>query len=280
MVFVVKCCIMTNQGDCFMETKNQMNVILIEDDTVTCQNFKEYIETLDDIELIEITNNSYRALELVKECLPDAVILDLELNAGEGNGLIFLQELKQSDIAPLPYILVTTNISSNTTYDYAHKFGADFIMSKHQENYSEKNAVNFLLMMKDIIKSRRKTITANMSISSIPSSRERQWQRMIARELDFVGISPKAVGYRYLSDAILLIMQGESNNISGVLGKKYQKTNSSVERAMQNAINKAWRSNDIDELLLHYKARINSEKGVPTLTEFIHYYANKIENNV
>ncbi|MGN0131251.1 MAG: sporulation initiation factor Spo0A C-terminal domain-containing protein, partial [Lachnospiraceae bacterium] len=258
------------------ETESKMNIILIEDDPVTCQNFMKYIETIDDMALIEITNNSYRALELVKECLPDAVILDLELNNGEGNGLLFLQELKQSSISPLPYILVTTNISSSTTYDYAHKFGADFIMSKHQENYSEKNAVNLLLMMKDIIQSRRKNITANKSDRPVPSSRERQWQRMIARELDFIGISPKAVGYRYLSDAILLIIQGETNNISGALGEKYQKTNSSVERAMQNAINKAWRGNDIDELLLHYKARISSEKGVPTLTEFIHYYANKI----
>lgn len=260
--------------------KSQMRVILIEDDPVVCQSFMSCIEATENMELIEITNNSYRALELVSECLPDAVILDLELNTGEGNGLQFLQALKQSEICPLPYILVTTNISSSTTYEYAHKFGADFIMSKHQDNYSEKEAVNFLLMMKDIIQNRRKRIVKSAPVTSSSTTQERQWERMIARELDFVGISPKAIGYRYLSDAILMILHGESTNLTGALGKKYQKTNASVERAMQNAINKAWRANDIDELLLHYKARISSDKGVPTLTEFVHYYANKIKNGV
>ena len=62
--------------------------------------------------------------------------------------------------------------------------------------------------------------------------------------------------------------------------QKYGKTDSSVERAMQNAINRAWRNSDIDELLTHYKAKISSDKGVPTLTEFIHYYANKIKSHI
>ena len=47
---------------------------------------------------------------------------------------------------------------------------------------------------------------------------------------------------------------------------------------MQNAITRAWRSSPIDELLLHYTAKISQERGSPTLTEFIYYYANKIKN--
>lgn len=104
--------------------------------------------------------------------------------------------------------------------------------------------------------------------------------RLVSLELDAVGISPKAIGYQYLSDAVLLIMQGHPHNICSTLAKQYKKTDSSVERAMQNAINKAWRTTDIDDLLKHYTARINSDKGVPTLTEFIHYYANKIKNHL
>jgi hypothetical protein len=96
--------------------------------------------------------------------------------------------------------------------------------------------------------------------------------------LNYVGISPKAVGYKYLTDAILLVMGEYDGSLCTAIGQKYAKTDSSVERAMQNAIISAWRTNDIDELLQHYTARINSEKGIPTLTEFIYYYANKIKN--
>ena len=45
---------------------------------------------------------------------------------------------------------------------------------------------------------------------------------------------------------------------------------------MQTAINYAWRVSSIDDLMAHYKARINYETGVPTPTEFIYYYAEKI----
>jgi len=45
---------------------------------------------------------------------------------------------------------------------------------------------------------------------------------------------------------------------------------------MQTAINYAWRISPVEDLILHYKARINYETGVPTPTEFIYYYADKI----
>ena len=60
----------------------------------------------------------------------------------------------------------------------------------------------------------------------------------------------------------------------------YKKSDASVERAMQNAINRAWRHSDIEELLAHYTARIRSEKGVPTTLEFVFYYANKIKTDM
>lgn len=258
----------------------ELNIILIEDDPNACESFREYVDTVTDVLLIESTNNSYRAVALVKEQLPDAVILDLELNEGQGNGLMFLQELKKLSLPFIPYILVTTNNSSSTTHDFCRQMGADFIMSKHQDDYSEKNAIEFLRMMKDIIQGRRcmKTLVSKDPLSS--GTTTKQIARMISAELDAVGISPKAIGYNYLADAILLIIQGKPNNICGTLATKYKKTDSSIERAMQNAINKAWRTADIDDLLDNYKARINSEKGVPTLTEFIHYYAKKIKNHI
>ena len=47
---------------------------------------------------------------------------------------------------------------------------------------------------------------------------------------------------------------------------------------MQNAINRTWAGADKDELLSHYTAKIKSRKGVPTITEFIYFYAQKLNN--
>ena len=62
-----------------------------------------------------------------------------------------------------------------------------------------------------------------------------------------------------------------------VIGETYKKSTGSVERAMQTAINKAWRVNDTEDLLKYYTARIDPRRGAPTVTEFVYYYANKVK---
>ena len=49
---------------------------------------------------------------------------------------------------------------------------------------------------------------------------------------------------------------------------------------MQNAINYAWGHTPIDDLMLYFTAKIASDKGVPTVTEFVYYYANKIKSDL
>lgn len=265
----------------FMEVKavtRRLSVLLVEDDERACNEFVQNTDELDDVELVAITDNSRKAIEYVLDLLPDAVILDLELHQGGGNGLVFLQELGRMDLPVRPYVLITTNNTSLITYEYARQAGADFIMAKHQSDYSVKGAVDFLRMMKSVIQSRSGRTEPAHATTESPEQREKRITRRINLELDYVGISPKAVGYKYLSDAIALIISKPEKNLCATIGSQYGKTDSSVERAMQNAINKAWRTTDIDDLAKHYTARICSDKGVPTITEFIYYYANKIKN--
>lgn len=259
---------------------HMLDIMIIEDDTTACKRFTEYIEQYGDLSITTITNNSYRAIELLQEQLPEAIILDLELNEGKGNGLLFLQEMKRKSLPFKPYILVTTNNSSAVTHDYVRQLGADFIMSKHQEDYSEHSALDFLQMMKEIILSQHIRTTEESLPHETGIQKEKRLKRMVNIELDRIGISPKMIGYTYLTEAILLVLDGQNNNLCTTIGLQHAKTDSSIERAMQNAIKSAWRNTDIDDLLQNYTARINPDRGVPTLTEFIYYYANKIENSL
>lgn len=256
----------------------KLSILLVEDDQSACKDIIEYAEELDDISLIGVTNNSNKALEYVTDCLPNAIILDLEFHEGYGNGLTFLNELKNMNLKVMPYVLVTTNNSSAVTYEYARKLGADFIMAKHQSDYSAKGAVEFLRMMKDILISKTNSTNSNNTTTESPEQKEKRIIRRICAELNLIGISPKAVGYQYLIDAIQIVLKEPTNNICSVIGSMHNKSDSSVERAIQNALNRAWRTSNIEDLLKHYTAKINSEKGVPTMTEFIFYYANKIKN--
>lgn len=260
-----------------METK--LSILLVEDDPSTCKKIVDLIEASDDFELCGVTNNAHKATEYISDTLPEAIILDLELHQGCGSGLNVLTGIKDLSLDFLPYILVTTNNSSAITYESARQLGADYIMSKHQENYSEKTPLEFLKMLTPAIKNKRKQSDTSNPVTQSPANREKHLTRRIINELNNVGISPKSVGFQYLIDAIIITIDKPTQNICNIIAKKHSKTEASVERAMQNAINRAWAITDIDELLEHYTAKINSYKGVPTLTEFIFYYANKIRNN-
>lgn len=255
-----------------------LSVLLVEDDAYTCREIIRYIDELDDIVLVDVTNNSTKAEKIIRDSLPEAIILDLELHYGSGSGLSLLQALQQDMPPRMPYVLVTTNNSSAITYEAVRQSGADYIFSKHQVDYSAKSAVDFLRTLKNVIQNNNANSARAASIEESPLQKSKRLSRRICAELDRIGISPKATGYLYLIDAIQLIIISPTPNLCSIIGQKYGKTESSVERAMQNAIAKAWRTTPIDDLLEYYTAKINSDRGVPTITEFIYYYANKLKN--
>lgn len=258
--------------------EKKLSILLVEDEEAVCNEFTEIIDELEDVTLVGFTNNSADALKFIKDFLPDAVILDLELHRGRGHGFHVLQGLRHMALDLGPYVLITTNNISTLTYESARQLGADFIMSKHQSDYSAKSAVDFLRMMKPVIQGRARALSPEHATTEPPEVRNKRILARIRAELNNVGISPKAVGYGYLVDAIQLVVKQPVPNLCTIISEKYGKTESSVERAMQNAIQKAWRTADIDDLLKYYTARISSDKGVPTLTEFIYYYANKLKS--
>lgn len=256
----------------------KLEILLVEDDPAACKEISEHVDDSDDLILIGVTNNSTNAVELIKDRLPDAVILDLELNLGGGSGLAVLNDLNSLSLPRKPYMLITTNNSSAFTYETARQLGADFIMSKHQEGYSAKSVLDFLRIMKSTIQSDQRSSIIRKNTTETPEQYNRRITRRITRELDYVGISPKSVGYTYLTEAIQIMMKQHTQNISSIIAEKYNKSEPSVERAMQNAINRAWKTSNIEDLLQHYTAKVNSFKGNPTITEFICYYANKLKN--
>ncbi|MCM1106305.1 MAG: response regulator [Blautia sp.] len=257
--------------------ERELTVLVIEDDEKARRELAYYIDEAPGLKFQDSTNSSEQGLVLAKACLPDVVILDLELHHGSGNGLLFLAGLAKLELPHLPYILVTTNNSSNVTYEQARTLGADFIMSKHEENYSAKYVVEFLQMLKDMILGAR--LRAGEPEVLTEEEMNRRLVMRIQRELGFVGISPKAKGFQYLTDAILITYREPQPNVCRKLSGMYRKSAVSIERAMQNAINRAWQLSDPDDLLEHYTARIRSDKGVPTMMEFICYYANLLKQN-
>ena len=257
-----------------------MKILLIEDDVNECEKFKEIVNNKDGVELIAVTNSSTEGLKYVKRYMPEAIILDLELNAGEGSGFEFLKELRRLKLTINPKVIVTTNVYSDSVYDYLHENKVDFIFYKKQEKYSVENVINTLLLLQGY------TNKNNGKDLEIENSEEnmQMLSDKINTELDLVGVGIHLQGRKYLHDSILYVLTHEDENskisINQYLMSKYKKASSTINRAMQNAIIHAWRISSIEDLEKYYTAKINYETGIPTPVEFIYYYVNKIRKTM
>ena len=255
---------------------DKLTIMLIEDDPEACGKIINEIAQNESFAIVGVTNNSERAMQCIKDMQPDCAVLDMDC-AGSGESLEFLKKLKKAGAAPHPYTLAICDGENKPCCDAARENGADFILDKNRNGFSAKSVADFLCITMTVISSRRER-TVKTTASPPEELDEKRLLRRITGELDKVGISSKCVGYRYLTEAIAIIMKQPVQHVCRIIGKNYGKTENSVERAMQNAINRAWASTDKRELAANYTARIKSTKCVPTITEFVFHYAQKLNN--
>lgn len=261
-----------------------MSLLLIEDDEFECKNFKDYVETLENVKLIGITNSSDEGIEYFKTHVPEAIILDIELHKGQGSGIDFIEKIKKYINGFRPIIVVTTNASSNILYDKLHEEGIDLIFYKKQKDYSPKLVISSLLSLRKTLYKFNISNSNDAVFTETIADRENKISNKIDSELDLIGISSHLKGRKYLHDAIMYLLKEKEDeqreSVFNYLSNVYKKSSSSISRVMQTAINYAWRTSAPEDLEVYYTAKINYNTGVPTPTEFIYYYAQKINKTL
>ena len=258
--------------------KEPIRILIVEDDLNECECYKNIVKNREDVKLVGITNSSTKALDEFEIHKPDAIILDLELTDGEGSGFDFIESMKEYPKDKLPKMVVTTNVHSTAVYDYCHSNNIDFVFYKKQKNYSHENIINTILLLKNY-----ETVNKVINLEPENDKLQETIYNKINKELDLIGVGTHLHGRKYLCDAIYFILNsGDNSKISIVqhLVAKYKKSSSTISRAMQNAILHAWRITPIEDLTKYYTARVNYETGVPTPTEFIYYYSDKIRKEL
>ena len=257
----------------------KLEILIVEDDP---NDLSDLITELDAnseyFSLIGSTANSEKAYEMVVESHPDVIILDLELQKGYGDGMDLLKKIHDSYFTRPPFILIVTNNISTVTHDIARSMGADYVMTKCQEGYTAKLPIEFLKISRELILTRKST-GSGVIITATQQSEysEKRFRRLAFEDFNLVVINPKSSGYKYLADAIVFLAQDKNDHIYKLVAKKNGKADTTVARAMQNAINRAWNTTPPEILQKYYKATIKSDRGVPTITEFIYYYSHKIQ---
>ena len=259
-----------------------MTLLLIEDNINDCNTLINYAKTRKDVTFVAVTDSDIEGLKYVKKYQPEGIILDLELSKGSGNSTSFgfLETLKNTILDIRPKIIVTTNISSDSVHNIVYDHGVELIMYKKQPSYSPASVIDHMLLLRES----KPTISEATLNFQTPENMKKNITEKINEELNLIGVGPHLQGRKYLYDAIYYLITNEQQigrpNVVQYLVNIYKRSNSTISRAMQNAILHAWRVTSLEDLSRLYTARINYDTGVPTPTEFIFYYMDKIKKMI
>lgn len=272
-----------------MEDNNPMRLLLIEDEVGTCRRFAEAANRRADIVFVGMTDSCEVGLGLVQSRLPEGVILDLLLTKGSGSGLRFLELLSKADLTLRPIVIVTTSNQSNVVLKRIEELGADWHFCKTQQNYNEDLVIETMLSLRSALPSKQTSDSpleiapreSGAVVESHDNRRDRIYKR-IDVELDLIGIKAKLKGRAYLREAVYFKVNSPKQLESPIeqVAHNHRIAYGTVNKGMQTAIANAWDNADIDELHIHYTARISARTGVPTPSDFIYYYADKIQKTI
>jgi len=274
-----------------MSTK-PMRLLLIEDEIGDALRFADCASRRSDINFVGMTDSSEDGLNLVKSKLPEGIILDLQLVKGKGSGLQFLEMLNDAELTLRPLVVVTTSNQSDAISRLVGELGADFFFSKSQHGYNEDFVIDTLLSLRRVLRVKQKKPRAEMpaqnelrksrELVESPDDRRKRIYNRIDVELDLVGIRAKLKGRTYLREAIYIQIHSKKERGSGIeeVATKFNHTYASINKTMQTAINDAWDHGDVEEILAHFTARIKAQNGVPHVSDFIHFYVDKIRNSI
>jgi len=257
-----------------------MQLLLVDDELDYRLDFKNYISKL--VPRLGYPLSLYlaegerQALELIQKLSFDAIIVDLELHLGDGDGISLLKKIKSMNLPNTPYIVVATFIRSPITKETARDYGADYIFWKKKRDFSP------TLVMEHICAYFQYAIStqpSNPDVVKIPGV-----ELDLIEQINKNGFTDDMIGKRYVIEAIKIAAELNNPNISlhgdvyPIIARKYNKSVFSINRAIESAINKAWHITDSDILAECYPLAVSGSKGAPTNKEFIFYYARQINS--
>ncbi len=216
--------------------------------------------------LIEEAANGEEALQKINRLHPDVVIVDLWLSKLDGIALI--RAVKKLTLAKMPIMIMTSAVSSTSTFIEATNAGADLCLVKPYDCAS----------LAEHIESLSGGQVSDKNAQKAPPNMEAQVTKIIHQ----IGVPAHIKGYQYLRTAILMTIEDNDiiNSVTKVLypsvAKKYATTTSRVERAIRHAIEVAWDRGDIDTLNSFFGYTIQNNRGKPTNSEFIAMIADNL----
>lgn len=249
-----------------------IKVMVVEDDPRVCESFRQAIPNQPKLTIVYETDSEQQAYNYLIKNAVDVIILDIELNEGDGGTLldtIEKQKLKK------PFIVIVTNTASNITLTYMREHGADYVYRKTNPSFSAAKVLSIIdkIYPYQIHSIEQKNVRLAEQFNE--EKADAITRRYVEGELERMGFKRRHVGFGYAVKAIMMLMKNEgtplrvTNDVYPAIANEENTTRECVERAIRNAIEVTFAGTKIQQMSYYYPFPYDQRRGRPTNTEFL-----------
>ncbi len=258
--------------------KNEINVLVVDDSVEFCEAISKFINMQDNINVIDIVHNGHDAIKVMKDKMPDVVLLDEIMP--ELDGLSVLSALNENEEFNnyRPKVIMISAVTSDRVTNEALNLGVDYYMAKPIDMKSLVHRIE--CVNSDVVLNKGGFEIDNTSNKQNKTSSS--LEARITTLLHEIGVPAHIRGYNYMRESILIavdnidVLNYITKELYPEIAKRCGTTPSRVERAIRHAIEVAWSRGNLETKDNLFSYTINVNKGKPTNSEFIALIADRL----
>ena len=193
---------------------------------------KEFLSNQDDIEVVGLAENGKEAYKNISILKPEVVVMDMVMPYLDGLEVL---EKAQKDFGDKePIFIVLSGVRRDSIVERAMNLGAKYYITKPFD-------LNILTNRIRDLYNESKTISESKEID-ITVDKYPDLQEKVTNMMCTLGVPAHIKGYRYLRDAIVMVMNdlevldSVTKLLYPAIANRYKTTPSRVERAIRHAI--------------------------------------------
>lgn len=191
----------------------RIRVLLVDDHAVVRQGLRAFLESEEDIEIVEEASNGAEAVELATKLAPDVILLDLVMPGMDGSTAI--EHL--SRVSPSSHVLVLTSFGEDEKLFPAIMAGAEGYLLKDTLPEDLGLAIRAVAKGKFLLDSRiaDKVIRGQIHGSKRPSS----CSILTAREVDVLKLIKQGRSNKQIANELGISIKTVKTHVSSILNK-------------------------------------------------------------
>ena len=272
----------------------KINVIIADNNRFNAQSLKDYLMTKEMINNVEVAGDGVTTLNLFKEINADVIICDLFIPNIDGFGVV--EKINEMGLSKKPLILLTSIAVGDYIFkQVADTIGTDCFISKPiNEAFLYTKIVNMIESKEEAIDCKKNNVlklnesiplinklyyydnTNNNTTNDVNNDYDTlNLEIEIVNMLHKLGIPANIKGYRYLQDAIKMVVNNVklldtiTKELYPSVAEKNNTTPTRVERAIRHAIEVAGVKGNVEAMRDLFNISLDLERVKPKNSEFI-----------